>query len=167
MKNFAQLNDNNIIVKTVVADSLEWCIETYGGKWIDITDTNCGIGKIYDALKNVCVLPLEDDRHVVSGNIFIRKMPLNKEGDKVPGHYHNFDHTTLFLKGSFLLRQKNEQGVISEGKYTAPDHLLIKSNVRHEIIALEDDCLFWCVFSHRNANGEVQQEAGLEEIPYI
>lgn len=89
MKNFAQLNDNNIIVKTVVADSLEWCIETYGGKWIDITDTNCGIGKIYDALKNVCVLPLEDD------------------------------------------------------------------------------CLFWCVFSHRNANGEVQQEAGLEEIPYI
>lgn len=34
MAHFAQLDDDNIVLQVIVADSQEWCEKTLGGKWV-------------------------------------------------------------------------------------------------------------------------------------
>lgn len=94
----------------------------------------------------------------VSGNIFIRPNILEKAGEKIQGHTHNFDHTTIFFTGSFHVKAVLPNGKIIERDFHAPSHCLIKADVVHEITALEDKSQFWCVYAHRNAQGDVVQE---------
>lgn len=95
----------------------------------------------------------------VSGNIFVRPVHMAKEGDVVYSHNHPFDHTTIVFRGRVLIRATfldgNEGSQIAE----APCHFLITAGIWHEIQALEDDTLLWCVYSHRDANGGVVQDA--------
>jgi len=99
-------------------------------------------------------------REQVSGNIYIRPCLLSKKGDKVQGHEHNFDHTTIFFSGSFHVKFYDpETGESREMDFAAPDFLLIKKNIHHEISSTsEGESIFWCVYSHRDPNGEVVQE---------
>jgi hypothetical protein len=44
--------ENNIVLEVIVADSVEWCIETFGGEWVrtyyNTTGKNfAGVGYIY------------------------------------------------------------------------------------------------------------------------
>ena len=94
----------------------------------------------------------------VSGNIFIRKSVIDKAGGVIPGHTHMFDHTTIVFRGSVHVRARLPGGEIIERDFVAPTHFLVKKDVEHEITALEDDTEFWCVYSHRDAKGEVVQE---------
>lgn len=91
------------------------------------------------------------------GNIYIRPNYLNR-GTVVGNHTHNFDHTTILLKGSVLVAITRPDG----SKYTetliAPRFVLIKANYCHEITGLEDDTEFWCVYAHRTPQGEIVQE---------
>lgn len=91
----------------------------------------------------------------VSGNIFIRKNMNLQKGQVVPGHKHNFDHTTIVFTGSIRVRTPREGFAV----FRAPDHFLVKKDVMHEITALENNTEFWCVFAHRDDHGEVVQEA--------
>lgn len=96
---------------------------------------------------------------VVSGNIFIRPVHLDKTGDVLQGHTHNFDHTSFFVQGDVKLELTTPDGEYIETKeFHAPAFFLIKANVRHQITALTDDVIFWCVYSHRNAQGEIVEE---------
>lgn len=100
----------------------------------------------------------------VSGNVFIRSNPLAKAGDKVEGHTHNFDHTTIFFRGRFEVRATLPDGQMVVREFTAPDHCLIRAEVTHEITALEDDSEFWCVYAHRDPQGRIHQAyTGWEE----
>lgn len=92
-----------------------------------------------------------------SGNIYIRPNSMT-EGQCVHGHTHNFDHTTIFFKGSFFVRAKLVDGSVVERTFTAPAHCLIKADVEHEITALEDNSEFWCVYSHRTPQGDIVQQ---------
>lgn len=94
----------------------------------------------------------------VSGNIFIRPMQFAKAGEKREGHTHNFDHTTVVFKGAVHVKAKLPNGTVIERDFAAPGHFLVKAEVEHEITALADDTEAWCVYSHRNAQGEVVQE---------
>lgn len=93
----------------------------------------------------------------VSGNIFIRKSWIDKKGGFIPGHKHNFDHTTIVFRGSIHVKATLPDGSIIERDFVAPSHFLVKKDVTHLITALEDDSEFWCIYSHRNAQGEVIQ----------
>jgi hypothetical protein len=93
---------------------------------------------------------------LASGNVFIRKNK-GKVGDVVDGHTHNFDHTTIFHVGAFHVKAKLPNGTVIERDFVAPSHCLIRSDVEHEITFTADG-EFWCVYSHRNAQGEVVQE---------
>lgn len=95
---------------------------------------------------------------LVSGNILIRPNTLEKKGDKVDGHTHNFDHTTIVFTGSVHVIATLPSGNIIEKDFTAPAHFLVKADVKHEIIAKEDGTIFWCVYSHRSPQGDVIQE---------
>lgn len=93
----------------------------------------------------------------VSGNIFVRPNALANIGDKVDGHTHNFDHTTIFFRGSFHVKATLPDGRVIERDFVAPDHCLIRADVTHEITALEPDSLFWCVYAHREPQGRITQ----------
>ncbi len=93
-----------------------------------------------------------------SGNIFIRPSGFLHAGKTMPRHRHNFDHTTIVFSGS--LRIVPDDGPPAVLK--APAEYLVKAGVEHEITALEDGTVYWCVYSHRSANGEVVQEPDLE-----
>ncbi len=94
----------------------------------------------------------------ISGNIFIRPNPLEKKGDVVEGHKHNFDHTTIVFKGSVHVKAVKPDGTIKEKDFVAPSHFLVKADTEHEITALEDNTEFWCVYSHRDPQGRITQE---------
>ena len=94
----------------------------------------------------------------ISGNIFIRPNRLEKKGDCVNGHKHNFDHTTIVFKGSIHIHAVLPNGTTIDrdfGDGHDVRHCLIKAEVEHQITALEDHTEFWCVYSHRTPQGEV------------
>lgn len=93
-----------------------------------------------------------------SGNIFIRPNNLPVAGNATQGHTHNFDHTTIVFKGSVHVRAVKPDGTVIERDFVAPSHFLVLADVEHEITALEDNTVYWCVYSHRTAQGDVVQE---------
>lgn len=94
----------------------------------------------------------------VSGNVFIRPNNIAKAGQGVEGHTHNFDHTTIVFTGSVFVEAVLPDGTIKTGTFKAPAHFLVKAEVEHKITALEDNTVFWCVYSHRTPQGDVIQE---------
>ncbi len=103
----------------------------------------------------------------VSGNVFIRPNKLAKVGDRVNGHTHNFDHTTIFFRGRFQVKATLPDGTKIEREFTAPAHCLIRADVTHELIALEDDSEFWCVYAHRDPQGRITQHYTGWEQAYV
>ncbi len=78
-------------------------------------------------------------------NLFTRQMVFNKAGDKEDGHKHCFDHTTLLTNGSLK--------VIVEGKesvFKAPFMIYIHKDKQHELIALEDNTIAYCIHALRD-----------------
>ena len=71
---------------------------------------------------------------------------------------HHFDHVTQWLKGRFKVTATLPTGVVIVREFKAWDYCLIRADVFHEIEALEDDCLAWCVYSHLTPQGEVVQQ---------
>lgn len=94
----------------------------------------------------------------VSGNIFIRPTTFAAVGDKTQGHTHNFDHTTIVYSGAVHVRAVTPDGRVIERDFRAPAHFLVLAEVKHEITALEAGSTFWCVYAHREPNGDVVQE---------
>lgn len=95
------------------------------------------------------------------GNVFIRPHGPWESGWKIPGHRHTFDHVTVCFHGAISI--KRDDGEVIELKsprpgYEGPSHALIVAGAEHEITTLEPDTIFWCVYSHRNAQGEVVQQ---------
>jgi quercetin dioxygenase-like cupin family protein len=93
----------------------------------------------------------------VSGNIYIRPNPLPKAGDTVQGHTHKFDHTTIVFIGGVHVKAVLPDGSVIERDFHAPDYFLVRADVTHEITALVDGTVFWCVYSHREPQGQISQ----------
>lgn len=85
------------------------------------------------------------------GNIWVRQHTLEKKGDSFPGHYHYFDHITLLTKGSVSVVVDGQE----PKEFKAPTFIVIRKEQMHQVIALEDDTTYYCVFALRNLEGEV------------
>lgn len=103
----------------------------------------------------------------VCGNIFVRPNWLAKVGDQLPGHAHNFDHTTYVVTGSIRVRGVCPDGRVIEKTFAAGQFCLIKADVEHTITALADDTLFHCIYAHRTPQGDVVQEFTGWEPAYV
>lgn len=78
-------------------------------------------------------------------NLFSRQMHFLKKGDIEHGHSHQYDHLTLLAHGSL--------DVIVDGKKTkfvAPSMIYIKEQKNHELIALEDNTVAYCIHALRD-----------------
>jgi hypothetical protein len=92
-----------------------------------------------------------DQPHVQIGcvaNLFSRQMHFKSAGDIEHGHTHPFDHLTLLASGSLR--------VTVNGKTTdfkAPHMIYIKAEYNHELVALEDNTVAYCIHALRKGNG--------------
>lgn len=114
------------------------------------------------------------------GNIHIRPMLFWRRGFFIPGHQHNFAHTTFFYTGRYRVRRRRGEGPWQEQVFVAPAHCLIEADMEHEITDIRPTLreawrdrellrlwfwnlllpvnVAWCVYSHRDPQGEVIQE---------
>jgi quercetin dioxygenase-like cupin family protein len=78
-------------------------------------------------------------------NLFSRMMHFAKAGDIEMGHTHQFDHLTLLAKGKLKV---TVEGTASE--FTAPHMIYIHKDKRHELQALTDDTVAYCIHALRD-----------------
>lgn len=95
------------------------------------------------------------------GNIWVRQNILEKAGDNLGGHTHNFDHVSLLTKGSVRVEVEGSE----PKEFKAPTFIVIRKEHIHNFIALEDDTNYYCVFALRDLNGNVMDIYGKEHDP--
>lgn len=82
-------------------------------------------------------------------NLWSRMMLFERAGDVEEGHSHLFDHLTLLASGSLR--------VTVEGKTTefkAPHMIYIQKEKLHELVALEDNTLAYCIHALRGEGSD-------------
>lgn len=99
----------------------------------------------------------------LGSNTFFRPNYLERKGDVIHGHAHNFDHVTMVVQGSVeieaLLPDGSTRKVIKRAAGPFQDRVVnIRAGVKHEITALEDGSEFLCIYSHRDPQGESVQK---------
>lgn len=78
-------------------------------------------------------------------NLFSRMMYFRKAGDIEIGHTHQFDHLTLLAKGKLKV---TVEGVVTE--FTAPHMIYIHKDKVHELEALTDETVAYCIHALRD-----------------
>ena len=78
-------------------------------------------------------------------NLFSRMMHFHKAGDIEFGHTHEFDHLTLLAKGKLKV---TVEGIATE--FTAPHMIYIHKDKRHELEALVDETVAYCIHALRD-----------------
>lgn len=86
----------------------------------------------------------------VVSNIWSKQMCFLKAGSTEQGHSHLFDHLTLLAAGALRV---TVEGVATEFK--APQMIFIKAGKEHELVALEDNTIAYCIHALRDQNGEI------------
>jgi quercetin dioxygenase-like cupin family protein len=81
-------------------------------------------------------------------NLFSRMMHFSKAGDIEIGHSHVFDHLTLLATGSLKV---TVDGV--ETEFHAPHMIYIHKDKIHELVAMEDNTVAYCIHALRDGNG--------------
>ena len=78
-------------------------------------------------------------------------MFFEKAGDCHAGHSHCYDHITLLAKGSLRVRVNGKST-----EFKAPHSIFIKADLEHELTAIEDDTIAYCVHALRDKDsGEI------------
>lgn len=80
-------------------------------------------------------------------SVYVRQMEFKKAGDMEQGHSHQFDHQTLLARGSLKVTLEGVENV-----YHAPHIIFIRKDHKHELIALEDNTLAYCIHALRDGN---------------
>lgn len=97
----------------------------------------------------------------VVGPVGLRQFHLEKVCEANAGHEHNYDHTTIVIRGRIRVQYsyvKDGKTVTGESKeFGQGESFVVLANVRHTIKALEPDTIYTCVFSHRDFDGLITQ----------
>lgn len=78
-------------------------------------------------------------------NIWTRMMHFVNAGDQEQGHIHTYDHVTLLATGKLE--------VVVDGIATvfeAPNMIYINKDKKHQLTALEDNTVAYCIHALRN-----------------
>ncbi len=75
-----------------------------------------------------------------AGNLYLRQMHFRRAGDVEQGHSHSYDHFTVLAAG----RLRVEIAGVLASEYSAPNMILIRKGVVHQLTALEAGTLALC-----------------------
>jgi hypothetical protein len=78
-------------------------------------------------------------------NTWVKQMNFVKAGDVNDGHTHIFDHQTLLAKGKVKVTVNGK-----DSEFTAPTIIFIRAGFEHQIEALEDDTICYCIHAIRD-----------------
>lgn len=78
-------------------------------------------------------------------NLYSRMMRFERAGDTEIGHTHQFDHLTLLAKGKLKV---TVEGAVTE--FTAPHMIYIHKDKVHELEAMTDDTVAYCIHALRD-----------------
>lgn len=92
-------------------------------------------------------------------NLFIKMMCFNGTGDKMKGHSHTYDHLTLLTNGKLRV---TIEGEVSE--YEAPHMIYITKDKAHDLEALSDDTVAWCIHALRDIDGNLLEPDMIPKI---
>lgn len=81
-------------------------------------------------------------------NLYSRQMVFSNKGDMELGHAHPFDHLTLLSAGALAVKVNGK-----ETNFYAPHMIYIAKDVVHELTALEDNTVAFCIHPLRDGNG--------------
>lgn len=81
-------------------------------------------------------------------NLYSREMLFEKAGDTELGHKHPFNHMTFLASGK--LKVETELGV---SEYSAPQMIFIHKDYIHELTALADNTVAYCIHALRDGDG--------------
>jgi quercetin dioxygenase-like cupin family protein len=113
-------------------------IETPMGGDMPVTDTTTG-----DAIANRPAVSLG-----CVANMFCRQMHFRKSGSVECGHKHAHDHLTLLAAGSMRVTVEGQST-----EFTAPHMIYIHADKQHELVALEDNTVAYCIHALRTGDG--------------
>lgn len=120
------------------------------------------IAKIEDAkLQQEGDLPVTQMELGYFGNIWVRQNYIRKAGTSFPGHTHHFDHVTLLVRGKVRVDIDGHE----PKEFSAPTFIVVKKELHHQVTALEDNVLYYCVFAIRDFDGEVMDFFGEQHDP--
>ncbi len=91
------------------------------------------------------------------GNIWVREIKLNKN-EKKEGHKHPFDHLHFLSNGRALVTVydiHDPTKILLQKEYTAPAWIKVPKEHFHDIQALEDNTLGYCIQALHNLEGNV------------
>lgn len=80
-------------------------------------------------------------------NLWARQMYFRNAGDVEQGHTHQFDHLTLLAAGSLKV---TVEGIATE--FHAPNMIYIHKDKMHELVALQDDTVAYCIHALRDGD---------------
>ncbi len=83
-------------------------------------------------------------------NLYSRMMHFKKAGDIEYGHTHQFDHLTLLSSGSLKVTVDDVESV-----FTAPHMIYIRADKVHELVALTDNTVAYCIHALRTNDGDI------------
>lgn len=81
-------------------------------------------------------------------NVFFKQLHFEKAGDIEIGHKHCFDHVTLLANGSLEVNVDGESTI-----YKAPQMIFVHKDFVHELKALEDNTVAYCIHALRDGDG--------------
>lgn len=83
-------------------------------------------------------------------NLYSRMMHFVKAGDIEHGHTHQFDHLTLLAKGKLKVTVDG-----NSTEFIAPQMIYIRADKEHELVALVDDTVAYCIHALRTEEGDI------------
>lgn len=98
------------------------------------------------------------DQFGIVGPIGIRRFVAEKRCVAYEGHSHNYDHTTVVVRGRIRVTVERDGASELLGEFAQAGAVEIKAGLVHTIKPLDDDTVWLCIFSHRDFDGLVTQE---------
>ena len=80
-------------------------------------------------------------------NIWTRMMHFVNAGDREQGHIHTYDHVTLLAYGKL---EVEVDGITTV--FEAPQMIFINKDKKHQLTALEDNTLAYCIHALRDSD---------------
>jgi dTDP-4-dehydrorhamnose 3,5-epimerase-like enzyme len=97
-----------------------------------------------------------DIKLLALSNVFCRAMNFKNKGDIEKGHKHLYDHATLVGSGSVRVNVYDDSSnVIASSVFKAPNMVFIRKESVHEITALEDNTVCYCIHAIRTVDQEI------------
>ena len=87
---------------------------------------------------------------VTADGVFIKQMYLERRGNIVPQHVHEYDHHTMLATGAVRVWINKHDGK----DYHAPCAIFVEAGKQHTFMALKNDTVLYCI--HRLHDGEVK-----------